>query len=171
MKAIKRQNMLCPPQQYGIFLTQLFELWYRDWRKNRQPYIRQFENYIGLLKGYYPEACDQRGQCGIQYVTEADGGVYPCDFYVLDKYRLGNFNENTLEEIDRKRHEIGFVKRSHRLDPQCRECPYFSLCRGGCRRSRDTDLPGGYDRNYFCEGYKIFFKNCLEKMKDVAGTV
>ena len=45
-------------------------------------------------------------------MTEADGGVYPCDFYVLDEYRLGNFNENTLEEIDRKRHEIGFVKRS-----------------------------------------------------------
>lgn len=36
------------PENYGRFLTRLFDLWYKDWQKNRQPYIRQFENYIAL---------------------------------------------------------------------------------------------------------------------------
>ena len=67
------------------------------------PYIRQFENYIGILLGYLPEACDQRGTCGVQNVVEADGSVYPCDFYMLDDYKLGNFNENRLDEIDTKK--------------------------------------------------------------------
>ena len=46
------------PKQYGEFLITLFHLWYKDWKRGRQPYIRQFENYIGILMGYRPEACD-----------------------------------------------------------------------------------------------------------------
>ena len=158
------------PETYGRFLTRLFDLWYKDWQKNRQPYIRQFENYIALLMGYYPEACDQRGECGIQYVVEADGSVYPCDFYMLDEYRLGNFNENTMEEMDKRRQETGFIKRSHQLDPQCRECPYFFLSRGGCQRYRDPVEGSNYYKNYFCQAYKSFFEHCMDRMKNVAKT-
>ena len=103
------------PEQYGMFLTELFNLWYEDWKKGEQPYIRQFENYIGILLGYQPESCEQRGSCGIQNVVEADGSVYPCDFYALDEYKLGNFNCNRLEEIDKKRNCIcGTVSNSGR---------------------------------------------------------
>ena len=35
-------------EQYGKFLIQLFNLWYEDWEKNEQPYIRQFDNYIAI---------------------------------------------------------------------------------------------------------------------------
>jgi len=56
------------------------------------------------------ESCEQNGVCGIQTVVEADGSVYPCDFYAMDEYRLGNFNENNLSEIDEKRIEIGFIE-------------------------------------------------------------
>lgn len=158
-------------EQYGTFLIRLFELWYRDWKKNRQPYIRQFENYVTMLLGYLPEACDQRGTCGIQYVVEADGGVYPCDFYMLDEYRLGNFNENKLAEIDAKREEIKFVNRSWNLDTACSQCPHYYLCRGGCQRHRDWVEEAGYYRNYFCEGYRMFFDACSDKMVEIAKTM
>ena len=94
------------PKQYGEFLITLFHLWYKDWKRGRQPYIRQFENYIGILMGYRPEACDQCGICNIQNAVEADGSVYPCDFYVLDEYKLGNFNTDQLDSIDRKRKSV-----------------------------------------------------------------
>lgn len=156
------------PEEYGKFQTRLFELWYRDWKKNRQPFIRRFENYIGMLLGYPPEACEQRGTCGIQYVVEADGGVYPCDFYMLDNYYLGNFNENRLAEIDEKRKESGFLERSYNLEPKCRQCPYYFLCRGGCQRHRDPVIGTEYYRNYFCDGYKMFFEKCSDKMIEMA---
>lgn len=35
----------------------------------------------------------------MQYVIEADGSVYPCDFYVLDEYRMGYIQEQTLREL------------------------------------------------------------------------
>lgn len=159
------------PKQYGKFLTELFDLWYQDWKQNAQPYIRQFDNYIGILLGYQPESCDMRGTCGIQYVVEADGSVYPCDFYMLDEYRLGNFNENRLEEIDAKRNELLFLKKSEQLEEACIQCSYYKLCRGGCQRNRDYQESTGGWRNYFCEGYRMFFDACLGRMKEIADTL
>ena len=77
------------PTEYGVFLNELFDLWYKDLIKNKQPYIRQFENFVSIELGYWPESCEQRGTCGTQYVVEADGSVYPCDFFALDNYNLG----------------------------------------------------------------------------------
>ena len=79
------------PENYGRFLIELFDLWYKDYKKGCQPYVRFFENYITLLLGMGAESCEQNGVCGIQNVVEADGEVYPCDFYVLDEYKLGQF--------------------------------------------------------------------------------
>ncbi|MCI8895492.1 MAG: anaerobic sulfatase maturase [Lachnospiraceae bacterium] len=159
------------PETYGHFLAELFRLWYRDWKKGQQPFIRQFENYVGLAAGYMAESCDQRGTCGIQYVVEADGSVYPCDFYMLDEYRLGNFNQDNLDIIDAGRQRIGFLKRSQKLTEECRLCPYYPLCRGGCQRNRDLDPATGLYTNYFCEGYRLFFAECYDKIIEVAGSL
>ncbi len=156
------------PEQYGQFLIRLFRLWYKDWKKGRQPYIRQFENYIGILLGHFPEACDQRGTCSIQNVVEADGSVYPCDFYMLNDYCLGNFNENRLDEIDAKRRESGFLERSLKLDPDCKHCAYYRLCRGGCQRNRDWVPEIQSYQNYFCQSYRMFFDACLNEMEEIA---
>ena len=38
-----RREYSLTPEAYGTFLTELFRLWEKDWRKGRAPYIRQFE--------------------------------------------------------------------------------------------------------------------------------
>lgn len=157
------------PQMYGSFLIELFELWYRDWEKGCQPYIRRFENYIGILLGYLPEACENRGICGIQNVVEADGSVYPCDFYVLDEYYLGNFNTDQLEQIDERRKSIRFLERSLQLSGECRACRYFSICRGGCQRNRFRE--GAFYQSRFCESYRMFFDACMPKLEKIAKTI
>ncbi len=155
------------PKDYGQFLINLFDLWYADLLQDRQPYIRQFENYIALAAGRMPESCDQRGTCGIQYVVEADGSVYPCDFYVLDEYRLGNFNGDLLDTIDAARCETGFVRRSQKITPACRKCLYYRLCRGGCQRGRVWDAGAQAYKNSFCEGYRMFFAHSYEKLMEI----
>ena len=159
------------PKQYGEFLIELFELWYIDWKQGKQPYIRQFENYILAILGYVPESCDQRGTCGIQYVVEADGSVYPCDFYMLDEYRIGNFNENRLDEMDEKREKSEFIQRSRLVNKECKECSYYKICRGGCQRNRDFNRKTGRYDNYFCISYQMFFDKCICKMLEIAETV
>ena len=159
------------PVQYGSFLIELFQIWYEDWKKKKQPYIRQFDNYIGILMGYQPESCDQRGSCGIQTVVEADGSVYPCDFYMLDEYYLGNLNEHRIEDIERMRKEIEFIERSGKVSEECRKCQYYRICRGGCQRNRERNSYSGEYENYFCSGYKMFFDACLEQLKEIAREV
>lgn len=153
------------PELYGRFLIELFDLWYQDLRMGRQPYIRQFENYIAMLLGQMPESCDMRGTCGLQYVVEADGAVYPCDFYVIDQYRLGNFKTDTVEEIDRVREELGFIAESGQIEEACAACRYLALCRGGCRRNRQKE--NGHHQ-YFCQSYQMFFDACLPRMLEIA---
>ncbi|EIC96757.1 anaerobic sulfatase maturase [Lachnoanaerobaculum saburreum F0468] len=153
---------------YGEFLIKLFDLWDKDYKKGKDPYNRQFINYINLAGGYMAESCEQNGVCGIQTVVEADGSVYPCDFYAMDEYRLGNFNENNMSEIDEKRFEIGFVEKSFKLDSGCRECKYYRVCRGGCQRNRDFNQDSGLYSNYFCKAYKIFFDACYDRILEIA---
>lgn len=149
-------------KMYGEFLNRLFDLWYEDLQKGEQPYIREFENYVQIAAGYPPEACSMRGSCGIQYVVESDGGVYPCDFYVLDEMKLGNLNTDSFDELDKKRREIRFIEESVQLPDECKNCEYLKMCRNGCRRNR-------YDnKNCYCESYKTFFSHTSEKFQDIA---
>ena len=106
--------------------------------------------------------------CGMQHVVEADGSVYPCDFYVLDQYRLGNLRTDSFQEINARRKEIGFVEQSMAIDPECRACPYISICRGGCRRHRPVNPDGSLGKNIFCESYRQFFAYAGPRLAELA---
>lgn len=149
------------PEAYGRFLCELFDLWYDDNTHGRMVSIRTFDNYLGMLKGYPPEACDMRGCCSVQHVVEADGSVYPCDFYVLDQWKLGSVLEHDFGDFGEMQKAKEFIRSSQNIDEQCRQCPYFGLCRGGCRRVREETKNG---RNYFCQSYKMFFDYALERL-------
>ena len=155
------------PYAYGEFLKELFDLWYEDLKRGTHPYIRMFENIIGMYMGKMPEACDQRGICSRQYVVEADGSVYPCDFFVLDQYRLGNLVTDSYDEIDRKRQEMHFIEKSARFSQKCIECRWFSVCRGGCRRMRIKEGEEE-EHNYLCEAYREFFEYTSERFEEIA---
>jgi len=159
------------PAAYGQFLCDLFDLWYYDWQKGEQPYIRDFENYIGILLGVEPEACSMRGTCSIQLITEADGSVYPCDFYAVDRYRIGSFLENEPEEILRAGLSCGFVEESFAGKEACAACPFAALCRGGCRRHRMQDESGVLQGNYYCESYRKLFREKLSGFREIAAAV
>ena len=166
-EALGQQEYSLTPEVYGRFLIELFELWMVDLQHGCEPYIRQFEDYVGILMGIEPESCEQRGFCGLQTVVESDGCVYPCDFYAVDRYLLGNLNQDSLEDINRRWRELKFVEQSLYRDPKCEICRYGSLCRGGCRRYKENHLCGT-GKNRFCESYRMFFNTCLPRLEEVA---
>ncbi len=159
------------PEAYGRFLIELFDLWYADYRRGNAPFIRQFENYIGICLGLAPESCEQVGVCGIQFVAEADGSVYPCDFYALDEWKLGNFNQDRLAQLNERRAALGFCARSRNHPPECLDCKWLSLCRGGCFRSRLAAGEPEAGRNYFCSGYRMFFDRWGGTLADIANKI
>lgn len=161
------------PEAYGQFLIDLFDLWYIDLQHGNQPYIRTFENYIAILMGYPPESCEQRGTCSMQHVIEADGSVYPCDFYVLDEYCVGNIHEHDFAELEACGLSSGFIEKSMNQSEDCKHCAYFPVCRGGCNRHRSIEEGMGDgsscgNKNYFCKSYQMFFEAALPRMQQIA---
>ena len=153
------------PQDYGEFLKKLFDLWYQDLRRGVVTSIRYFDNLVLLLQGRGAESCAMTGHCNIQYLVEGDGSVFPCDFYALDPYRLGKIPDQTLEELDQRRRELRFVEDSLERPAECAGCPWFPLCRGGCKRDF---TPGAAPHNYYCPSYQAFFPYALPRLRQAA---
>lgn len=155
------------PEKYGEFLKSMFDAWYLDMRSGTYVYNRYFENLMMIMAGQQPESCNMRGVCGKQWVFEADGSVYPCDFYALDQWCLGNINKNSFEEMDQKRDELGFIQWSMRQQEDCQKCRWFGLCRNGCRRNREPVTAEHTNRNYFCKSYQMFFEYAYPRLEEV----
>lgn len=154
------------PERYGLYLKTAFDCWYADLAAGREKYHRFFNNLLFLLDGQPPEACGMAGVCGMQYVAEADGSVYPCDFYMLDRCRLGNLNTDSFAQLDRRREELGWVEENRNQEAECRACRWYALCRGGCRRDRDY-FEAGIGKNYFCAAYRDFFEYAYPRLVEV----
>jgi len=149
-------------ENYAFFLQRLFDLWYDAWEQGEYISIRHIDNYIRMLLGEPPETCAMCGVCGSYFVVEADGSLYPCDFYCTDTDRLGSvFDDAPFRENDTRR---VFVAASRAIHAHCKGCRYHALCRGGCRADRSAD--GTHNR--YCAAYRAFFDHALEPMLRVA---
>ena len=89
------------------------------------------------------------GHCSIQFVVEGDGGVYPCDFYVLDELRLGTVGVDRFEDMAHCPTAQQFLQSSLSVPEECRQCPYYALCRNGCRRDRIVSSEGIPVQSYY----------------------
>ncbi len=154
------------PKLYAQAMKKLFDLWFEDQRMGKPIYIRQFSNYLDILRGEQPEACAMYGRCSLQNVIEADGSVYPCDFYALDEYYMGNILETDFARLREEAQEErpgSFFESADRRDERCGRCRWYPLCRGGCRR--DCVDEGERRRNYYCEAYQEFFEYVVERLE------
>ena len=116
-----------------------------------------------VLAGQTPESCSMQGRCAPHLVVEADGSVYPCDFYVLDRWKLGSICTDSLAQLEQQRHALGFLEASLPVPPVCRACRWYPLCRNGCRRNRDEAT--GVNR--FCGAYKGFLEYAYPRLAQV----
>lgn len=157
------------PERYAQFLKKLFDDWYNDISRGERISIRYFDNFIEMLAGYPPESCGMSGMCTGYFVIEANGGVYPCDFYVLDEWYLGNIHDTGFEHLKSTETAHRFTEVSKYTDPQCNECKWLKLCRGGCRRSREPFSDGKPVLNYYCQSFKEFFEYSIERLMKLTG--
>lgn len=151
-----RESFSLPPLEFAVFLMRFFDRWSQDLLAGNDVSVRYFDNLVRLAMGQQPEACSMRGACSCQFVFEADGSCYPCDFYVTERWRLGNINERGIIELFQAPACREFLSLGSQLSPDCRECRWLKVCRGGCRRDREDPASGAPGKNYFCRAYKAF---------------
>lgn len=148
-------------EQYAHFLTTLFRLYARDFLNGDYVSIRRFDNWVRLYRGEKFEECGVGGFCSRQFVVEGNGNVYPCDFYCLDEWLLGNINSSSFAQMAECRLAKKFITSSLVMPARCARCEYFNLCRGGgCKRARTS-----FD---YCEAYKKFFTGSQELFRRIS---
>ena len=154
------------PAAYGQFLCRLFDLWYRDWERGQYRSIRLFDDYIHLMLGDRESTCATCGRCGAYFVVEADGSVYPCDFFALDGWKIGTLGEQSLEDIARSETVRHFLEEGKEKPAECSACPWRALCNGGCKNDWILNEQGPH--NYYCEAFRSLFAYSEERMALIA---
>ena len=163
-RGLKRWSLT--PSDYGRFLCELFDLWYQDWKNGQYCSVRLFDDYVHLLMGEEGSSCAVCGMCGGYFVVEADGSVYPCDFYMLDNWKLGNIHKDTLYALRENNIRTDFLTRGQSKPSECLSCSYRSICNGGC--PNDWIVENGKPHNYYCSALKQFFQYAGSRMLYIA---
>ena len=162
-KADEGQDASLLPADFYNFYSAVFPLWKREILRDNFIQIRLFEDLAALFLVGHGITCGIDGRCRPQIVVEADGGVYPCDFYVLDEYKSGNLAEQTLREVFEATVSSGFFHQ-RKLPPKCRDCAYIRHCRGGCKRMVKAVYGDGTYRD--C-GMRSFLEENLDDLLDI----
>ncbi len=158
----KRDERNLSKKQFHFYLNRTYKLWKKDFNKKRV-YLRYFDNLLRVLYNQNQELCQNRIGCSLQYVIEANGEVFPCDFYTTQKDSLGNINEMDFKSLFYTPKAQSFIKDSYKISNKCRTCKFLSFCGGGCKvqskKTKDT-----YE-NIYCEEYYKFLTDFTNDIK------
>lgn len=155
------------PKTYGRFLIETYDLYEEALLNGEELSVRHFDNYLQMVQGYPPEGCAMSGTCAPYFLAEADGSIFPCDFYALDQNKLGNIHEASFFKLAKTDRAKEFLAESIQKPQQCMTCRWFGLCRNGCKRER----PEGEDMfgvNQWCDSYMAFFDARGERLIDLS---
>jgi uncharacterized protein len=152
------------PPRFAQFYCRIFALWLKELEQGHYVSVKFFDDTANYFFKGVASSCGIDGRCGVQFVVEADGGVYPCDFYVLDSRRTGDLTSQSLAEIfdsPRARAFLAEGREEGGAPRPCAGCPYYARCRGGCKRMRNVMCHGG--EGSFC-GYRVFLDKNLKRL-------
>jgi len=121
-------------KRFSQFYSDLFPLWKSEAKKGNLVHVRQFEDIAGIYITGQGLTCGMSGRCSPQVVVEADGSVYPCDFFVLDEYRVASIAKSSLKEVYEAITTSAFLRYEPAKHAICGSCAYNEWCQGGCRR-------------------------------------
>lgn len=149
------------PNDFFNFYDTFFDLWYKEYKNGHYMSVTLFDNLIPLFAGQPATQCGFMGFCSNQFIVESNGDVYPCDFYVLDQYCLGNISSKSIKELATSKIAANFIKEKKVLSNKCKTCKYWSVCKGQCKR-----LSGCYYTKNYC-AYQEFIDKKYPKFLDI----
>ncbi len=156
-------GLMIKGEEYGQFMLDLLDAWLAE--DNHCVSMRTNDNFLHLYFGIPCEFCQYRHGCMGMVTAETDGSLYPCDFFVTEKYCLGNFTETPLGELVGNEIHQAFFRDTGMCHRSCRDCAWYRFCRGGCLRQRGGWQPRG--KNMLCESMKMLLAGSFERFDQV----
>jgi serine-type anaerobic sulfatase-maturating enzyme len=156
------------PEQYGRFLSSVFDEWVR--RDVGKVFIQIFDACLAAWTGAFQSICLFSQTCGTAIALEHNGDLYSCDHFVDKDHLLGNIEEEGMEKLvsSEKQRRFGQDKLDS-LPRYCIRCEVRFTCNGECPKNRFMKTPDGEPGlNYLCAGYKEFFRHIDGSMRFMA---
>ncbi|HCE42016.1 MAG TPA: anaerobic sulfatase maturase [Lentisphaeria bacterium] len=154
-------------REWGEFMCGIFDCWSAT--DTRKVSIRLFDSILWYLVEGQRNICHIGRNCCQYFVVEYNGDVYPCDFFVDPKLKLGNIMVNTWEELQDSVKYKDFGALKSKWNSECERCACFELCSADCLKHRlpqSTNNPRTI--SWLCEGWKIFYAHSMKKFKKLA---
>ncbi|MCL2879282.1 MAG: SPASM domain-containing protein, partial [Treponema sp.] len=153
---------------FAKFYSRLLHYWIPEFESGNYISIKFFDDVVNYFLRGIPTVCGMNGQCHNQYIVEADGSVYPCDFFASDSYKIGNLATSTPREMFDTEKVREFINDKPELPAICGTCGFFNECRGGCKRMRNVMYAGA--GGTMC-GFRMFLEKGLGPLEEAVRKV
>ncbi|HON35541.1 MAG TPA: anaerobic sulfatase maturase [Methanothrix sp.] len=156
------------PEQYGRFLSSIFDEWVR--RDVGKIFVQIFDASLAAWMGAFQSVCIFSPTCGTALAMEHNGDLYSCDHFVDRDHLLGNIERVSMEKLasSEKQRRFGQDKLNS-LPKYCLGCEVRFACNGECPKNRFMKAPNGEPGlNYLCAGYREFFRHVDGPMRFMA---
>lgn len=155
--------------EWGEFLCELYDVWYPN--DTRRVSIRHFDAILSKIVDGEETVCTLGRNCCQYFVVEHNGDIYPCDFFVEPRLKLGNIMSASWSQLLESPlyHDFGAQKNS--WNKACDSCDCLDLCAGDCLKHRLYAGNGSQNISYLCEGWQRFVRHTRAGFDQLAGEV
>ena len=169
LSGTKPADFSATAEQYGHFLCKLFDRWY-DYGPEKLS-IRVFDSILAHCINGRHTLCSFDKRCSQYIVIEHTGDAFCCDFFVEQKWFLGNICQTPIDQLAASDLKQTFAKSKLKLADKCLLCTHLDICRGGCLKNRSF-LTGRFDQpSYYCQSYKRFFEYVMPRFMQLAAKI
>jgi len=155
-----KENIGITSEEYADFLGTIFQQWWKY--RDRYPIVNPFKMFTeNLVENKLTTGCEDTGQCAYGHVYIGPSGeTSQCgragDWEIIS---YGNINERSLIDIMQDEQREQFIKRNDvLLSGECKDCPYWEFCHGGCPLDSFIQTKSFMHRTNRCDGKKLFLE-------------
>ena len=156
-------------EEWGRVLCEIFDEWIQS--DTRRVSIRLFDSIIGCLVDGSRNLCQINDNCCQYFVVERNGDLYPCDFFVEDKLKLGNIHTSSWHQLQNSAQYQVFGSQKKTMNQKCLDCEYCFLCQGDCIKNRSAGLMAHQSKSWLCKGWRMFYQHTLPEFRKLADQI
>jgi len=159
--------------EYADFLIEIFDNWIND--DDPEIQIRFLDNIVRGLIGGEADLCSMAGTCKEFIAVDWNGDIYyPCDAFIGDeRFKVGNILEDRFDKLSEKQKFKDIREKLELLNklPECKSCPWWSICKGGCSAHVFYHYGNFSKKTPFCSARKKIYQKIYEVIKNIFGQV
>lgn len=162
------RELSIPPLEYAGFVIKMFDLWFYQTERRLPMVTPPYHFLMGILQGSNT-TCHFSGTCASRYLAVSpNGDVHSCVLFARHpQLSFGNIARQDLKEIlCSPVRQVFQIDRAAKI-PQCCNCQWVSICRGGCPHHAFIASGSLLQLDLFCESYQQIFKHVYGRVAEM----